>query len=101
MNKDEKKVVVEELKEKFSKHIFFYLTDASSMSVLQINELRRMCFHEGVEMRVAKNTLIKRAMDECETDYKGLYNILNGPTSLMFTTVSNLPAKNAASLVSS
>ncbi len=93
MNRDEKKVVVDELKEKFSNSNFFYLTDASSMSVLEINNLRRVCFSEGVEMRVAKNTLIKRAMDACDTDFEGLYGILKGPTFLMFSPVSNAPAK--------
>jgi len=43
---------------------------------------------------VAKNTLIKKALESIEDiDYNELYQVLSGPTSLMFSEVANAPAK--------
>ena len=47
-------------------------------------------------MRVAKNTLIRKALEQVGDDsnqYEGLYDTLKGPTTLFFSDVSNLPAK--------
>ena len=47
-------------------------------------------------MRVVKNTLVKKALEAAggeELGYDGLYDSLKGPTSLMFTSVANSPAK--------
>lgn len=93
MNREQKQQQIEELKEKISSSSFIYFTDASSMSVEQINNFRRKCFEKEVNYKVYKNTLIKKAMDELENDYSNVYELLHGTTSLMFSTVGNLPAK--------
>ena len=59
MTKDQKNEVIEILKGKFSQYNNFYITDTESLSVEQISNLRRSCFNKEVEMKVAKNTLIK------------------------------------------
>ena len=61
MNKQEKNQVIQELREKFDNSSFIYFTDASSMTVAQVNKLRRMCFQQGIEMTVVKNTLARKA----------------------------------------
>ena len=61
MNKQEKNEVIEVLKEKFSQYNNFYITDTESLSVAQVSDLRRTCFDKQVEMKVAKNTLIRKA----------------------------------------
>ena len=93
MNKEGKKEIVETLTQKFEDNNFFYLTNASSLSVLEINKLRRACHEQGVEMKVAKNTLIKRAMEASDVEFGELKDLLTGPTYLMFSPVSNMPAK--------
>jgi len=93
MNKTEKTGVIEELTEKFNNGNFFYVADSSALNVEQVNNLRGLCFEQGIELRVAKNTLIQKAMEASEKDFSGMYDVLNGPTSLMFTEVSNAPAK--------
>jgi len=52
--------VIEVLKEKFSQYNNFYITDTESLTVAQVTKLRRACFDKQVEMKVAKNTLIKK-----------------------------------------
>ena len=52
MNKADKAAVVESLKEKLDTTSFFYITDASTLSVEKVNEFRRLCFDKGIEMKV-------------------------------------------------
>jgi ribosomal protein L10 len=68
MNKQEKNEVIEVLKEKFSQYNNFYITDTESLSVEQISNLRRACFDKQVEMRVAKNTLIRKALESLDAE---------------------------------
>lgn len=96
MTREEKTAVIEELKDKFSESPFFYVTDSSAMTVEQINALRRKFFEKGVQMRVVKNTLVKKALEGVAGDndnYNGLYEALKGPTTILFSEVANLPAK--------
>ncbi len=58
MKKEDKNKEIEALGEKFSQYNFFYITDASTMTVEQVNKFRRICFDKGVEFKVAKNKLI-------------------------------------------
>ncbi len=60
MTKEEKQEVIEVLKGKFTKYNNFYITDTENLSVAQITNLRRHCFNKQVEVKVAKNTLIKK-----------------------------------------
>lgn len=94
MTRAEKEAAVEELKGKFEKYNFFYITDSSTMTVAQVNDLRRKFFEKGVEMQVVKNTLAKKALESIsETQYQDLYDSLKGPTALLFTETANTPAK--------
>ena len=61
MTKEQKDEVIEVLKGKFSQYNNFYVTNTESLSVAQVNKLRRICFNKKVEMKVAKNTLIKKS----------------------------------------
>ena len=95
MTKSEKTAAIEELKEKFSNSDFFYLTDSSQLSVDKVNKLRALCFSKGVELKVVKNTLAKKALESFGDDsgYAPLFDVLKGPTALMFSSVANDPAK--------
>ena len=66
MTKSEKTAAIKELKEKFSNSDFFYLTDSSQLSVDKVNKLRALCFSKGVELKVVKNTLAKKALESIE-----------------------------------
>ena len=94
MTKSEKTAAIEALKEKFSNSDFFYLTDSSTLTVDKVNKLRSLCFAKGIELKVVKNTLAKKALESFDSKaYEPLYDVLKGPTALMFTDVANEPAK--------
>ena len=93
MTKADKGNVIEELTAKFNEGNVFYITDSSTLNVAQVNNLRELCYKQDIELRVAKNTLIKKAMEASEKDFEELYPVLSGPTSIMFAEVGNAPAK--------
>jgi len=93
MTKQEKNEVIEVLKEKFSQYNNFYITNTESLTVAQVNKLRGICFDKKVEMKVAKNTLIRKALEQMdETRYQGAFDALNGVTALMFSESAKEPA---------
>lgn len=93
MNKDQKNEVIELLKDKFGQYNNFYVTNTESLSVAQIGKLRRICFSKNVEMKVAKNTLIKKALESLDsTRYSGVFESLNGVTALLFSENAKEPA---------
>ena len=93
MTKDQKNEVIELLKGKFSQYNNFYVTDTESLTVAQVVKLRRACFNKQVEMKVAKNTLIKKAMESLDAErYAGVYDSLHKVTALMFSENPKEPA---------
>ncbi len=93
MDKNQKNLEIADLKEKFSNTTYFYITDSSTLSVEKINKFRRLCFNSGIEYRVSKNTLIKKALEQVGGNYEALYPSLNGPTGVMFSADGASPAK--------
>jgi large subunit ribosomal protein L10 len=93
MNKDQKNEVIELLKDKFKEYNNFYVTNTESLTVAQIGKLRRICFDKNVEMKVAKNTLIKKALESLDsTRFSGVFESLNGVTALLFSENAKEPA---------
>lgn len=94
MTRQEKANIIDSLAEKFNNNQNFYITDASGLSVAQINVFRKMCFDKGVEYGVFKNTLIKKAMEKVEADTSQFEDVLKGFSGVIFSEeVANLPAK--------
>jgi len=95
MTREEKAQIIEELSTKFANHAHFYITDATGFTVAQVNNFRRLCFKSGIEYRVYKNTLIRKALERQEgTDFSPLFKTLHGFSGVIFSKESgNLPAK--------
>jgi large subunit ribosomal protein L10 len=93
MTKQEKNEVIEVLKGKFSQYNNFYITDTESLTVAQVGKLRRHCFNKQVEMKVAKNTLIRKALESIDAEkYSGVFDSLHQVTALMFSENPKEPA---------
>ncbi len=93
MTKQEKNEVIELLKGKFSQYNNFYITDTESLTVAQVGKLRSHCFDKQVEMKVAKNTLIKKALESLDSEkYAGVYDSLHKVTALLFSENPKDPA---------
>ena len=93
MTKDQKNEVIELLKDKFSQYNNFYVADTESLTVEQVGKLRRACFNKQVEMKVAKNTLIRKALEALDNEkYAGMYDSLHKVSALMFSENPKEPA---------
>lgn len=93
MTKDQKNEVIELLKSKFSQYNNFYITDTESLSVEAVNKLRGHCFEKQVEMKVAKNTLIRKALESLDANrYNGVFDALHKVTALLFSENPKEPA---------
>lgn len=93
MKIEQKSQIVEELVEDLAGYEHVYITDMSGFTVETATQLRRICFRRDVKLKVVKNTLLKRAMEQSETDYSEIYPALKGTTSIMLSHTGNLPAR--------
>lgn len=94
MTREEKAQIIAGLTEKFQQTDHFYITDTSGLTVAQINKFREMCFKQGVEYKVVKNTLIKKALENLNTDYTPMHSALKGFSGVMFVNENaKVPAK--------
>ena len=77
----EKKKVVADLKEKISRATVMVVSDYHGYSVKQITELRKKLRSEEAEIRIIKNTLLERAVEE--SGFSQLKDQLKGSTALL------------------
>ncbi len=91
LNIDQKSQVVSEITEKFQKASGVVLADYRGLTVAQVTQLRAQLRQAGVEYRVLKNTLVRRAANEVGVE--GLDTYLEGPTALAFSADPVAPAK--------
>ncbi len=94
MNKQEKTQEIERILDLLNANTKIYLADCSSLTVEKVGQFRRSCFEKKVVMQVVKNTLLKKALERAnDSKMAELIPALKGETALMFTEVSNIPAK--------
>ncbi|RCH56667.1 50S ribosomal protein L10 [Mucilaginibacter hurinus] len=93
MNKEEKHELVLALTEQIKEYGNFYITDTSNLTVAKINDIRRKCFESDIKIQVAKNTLIRKAMEAVDGDFTEIYESLKGSSSILFSKSATAPAK--------
>lgn len=93
MRKEEKHEVVLVLTETIAEYGNFYITDTANLSVAKVNDIRRKCFENDIKMQVAKNKLIRKAMEASEGDFSEMFDVLKGSSSILFSKSANAPAK--------
>ncbi|GGE21060.1 50S ribosomal protein L10 [Marinithermofilum abyssi] len=80
---EKKKEVVAEIVEKLQNSKSTILTDYRGLTVAEMNELRKQLREAGVEYKVLKNTMVRRAA--AEVNYSELDEHLVGPTAIAFS----------------
>ncbi len=88
----QKEAIIKDTAERIAGVNGFYLADFSGLTVARITKLRKLCREQGVQFRVIKNTLLRRAFND-----RGITQLdehLVGNTGLVFSTTSETaPAK--------
>jgi large subunit ribosomal protein L10 len=80
---EKKSAVIAELEAGFKAFPGVYIADFSRVTVQTVTGLRSSLRKKGMKMKVAKNTLIKRAL--ANAGIKGLDSHLVGPTAVIFS----------------
>jgi len=77
---DDKKKIVQDLREKFLKTKVLIVTDYKGLRVESLNDLRRKLRDAGIEYQVVKNTLLRMASQE--TDVALIQDSFKGPSAI-------------------
>ena len=93
MTREEKNQVIDILTDQINNASHIYITDTLGLNAGNSVELRKECYKNEIELVVAKNTLLKKAIEKSDKDLSELFEALTGPTSIMFSEVGNKPAK--------
>jgi large subunit ribosomal protein L10 len=80
LKKEKKKMIAENLKERFSKSKVVIVTDYKGLDVMAINALRRKLREADIDYQVAKNTLLIRASEG--TDVAVIKEHFVGPSAI-------------------
>ena len=99
MRKEDKYTVVENISNILKDYSCVYLAETAGLNAEKTSELRRACAKADIKLVVVKNTLLKKAMDQSEIDYSGLYPAMKGATSLLLSNTGNAPAKLLKSFI--
>lgn len=98
ISRNEKQVLVQELVEQLGQAKGAVLTDYKGINVNKLTDLRRQLRKEGVEFKVVKNTLAKRAANELGIEELNPY--LEGPTAIAFSLEDPVaPAKAISNFI--
>lgn len=92
LTKDQKVQAVEEISQLLEKSPIIYITNYSGLDVAQASDLRTRFREMGVQYKVVKNTLLKRAMEDMG-GFEELFDHLNGPTAVAFSEDPAAPAR--------
>ena len=81
-NFDKKKLIVQEIKEKFEQAKSVVVVDYRGLKVEEATELRKIFREAGVDYKIYKNNLVKLALEG--TAFETLANDLTGPNAIAF-----------------
>lgn len=91
MDRSQKEEMVAELKDAFAASEIVVVSKQSGLTVTQAQALRRAMRAEGATLKVAKNRLVKIAVDG--TDKAALSDFMVGPTAISYAQDPVAPAK--------
>ena len=93
MTREEKNQIIDELVATLSQFPSFYITDIDTLNSEKTSKLRRMCYNQQVQLKVAKNSLIKKALERIEGDYSEIIPTLKGSSAIMCCETASQPAR--------
>jgi large subunit ribosomal protein L10 len=79
-----KREIVGEIADKFKGSVSTIVVDYRGLNVAEVTELRKQLREAGVEFKVYKNSLTRRAAEAAEIN--GLNDALTGPNAIAFST---------------
>jgi len=93
MIREEKNKEIDALVETLSTYNSFYIADFGTMNSEKTSKLRRACFNKQITMRVAKNSLIQKALERMGADYAEIIPTLKGSSAILTAETPNAVGK--------
>ena len=91
MNKEQKKIYISEMSEKFENSKAVMVTHYQGLTMVQLDELRSKMREHGIIFKITKNRITKLALEK--TKCKDLSNLFTGPTAVAFGEDAIMPAR--------
>jgi large subunit ribosomal protein L10 len=71
-----------------------YVANLEGLNAAQTSDFRRQAFKNNIKLKVVKNTLLQKAMEQIEgVDYSEMFPTFKGNTAVMIAETANAPAK--------
>ena len=94
MTKEEKVLVIQEIKDLLQDAKVVYVANLEGLNAAQTSDFRRQAFKSNIKLKVVKNTLLQKAMEQIEgVDYSEMFESFKGNSALMIADTANAPAK--------
>ena len=94
MTKEDKVLVIQELKDVLQDAKVVYVASLEGMNAAATSDFRRQAFKQNVSVKVVKNTLLQKALEQIEgVDYSEMFPTFKGNSAIMISETANAPAK--------
>lgn len=94
MTKEQKVVAIQEIKDLLQDAKVVYVADLEGLNAAKSSEFRRQAFKQNIKVKVVKNTLLQKAMEQIEgVDYSEMFESFKGNSAIMISETANAPAK--------
>lgn len=94
MTKEEKVLVIQELKDLLQDAKVVYVADLEGLNAGQTSDFRRQAFKQNIQVKVVKNTLLQKAMEQTEgVDFSEMFPTFKGNSVVLISETANAPAK--------
>lgn len=94
MTKENKVVAIQEIKDLLQDAKVVYVADLEGLNAAKSSDFRRQAFKNNIKVKVVKNTLLQKAMEQIEgVDFSEMYSTFKGNSALMIAETANAPAK--------
>ncbi|MCA1066419.1 50S ribosomal protein L10 [Rossellomorea sp. AcN35-11] len=81
---EQKKHIVGEISDKLKNSVSTIIVDYRGLDVSEVTELRKQLREAGIDFKVYKNTMVRRAAEEAGLE--GLNEFLTGPNAIAFSS---------------
>ncbi|SIS73213.1 50S ribosomal protein L10 [Chryseobacterium gambrini] len=94
MTKDQKVVAIQEIKDLLQDAKVVYVADLQGLNAGKSSDFRRQAFKQNIKVKVVKNTLLQKAMEQIEgVDYSEMFQSFKGNSAIMISETASAPAK--------
>ncbi|MCF2220416.1 MAG: 50S ribosomal protein L10 [Chlorobi bacterium] len=94
MTKDQKVVAIQEIKDLLQDAKVVYVADLEGLNAGKSSDFRRQAFKQNIKVKVVKNTLLQKAMEQIEgVDYSEMFQSFKGNSAIMISETASAPAK--------